>query len=135
MSLTNNGFVNFCLSGFGLGATPARALGIAILVVCFGFIVAYYVLKFLFNLIMKFRGKPIPDFKEGPYCIEIAEAGTTPDVLFEQMLHITGYDSSLAKKVINNTPAIAIRGLDNEAAEDFKTILEAKGAKVNIIRK
>ncbi|MBP3512700.1 MAG: hypothetical protein J6K19_11760 [Prevotella sp.] len=135
MSLTDNGFVRFCLSGFGLGATPARALGIAILVVCSGLIVAYYVLKFLFKLIMKFRGKSVPDFKEGPYCIEIAEAGATPDVLYEQMLHITGYDASLAKKVINNTPAIAICGLDNEAADDFKTILEAKGAKVNIIRK
>ncbi len=135
MSLTDNGFVRFCLSGFGLGATPARALGITVLIFCFGFIIAYYVLKFIIKMLLKLRGKSIPNFKEGPYAIEIADAGTTPDVLYEQMLHITGYDASLAKKVINNTPSIAILGLDSEAADDFKTILEAKGAKVNIVKK
>ncbi len=45
-------YVRFCVSGFGLGVAPARACGIAVLIVTFIFVVAFYFIKWLVQLVM-----------------------------------------------------------------------------------
>ena len=50
MSILNNGLSRFLISGFGLGATSARALGITIFVCLLGFIVLYHFILFFVRL-------------------------------------------------------------------------------------
>lgn len=46
-------YVRFCMSGFGLGVNAARAFGIAVLIVTFIFVAAFYaiswIVKFFLN--------------------------------------------------------------------------------------
>ena len=46
-------YVRFCLSGFGLGVNAARAAGIAVLIVTFVFVAAFYVLKWIIQFFMR----------------------------------------------------------------------------------
>ena len=46
---------------------------------------------------------------------------------------ITGYRPALAKKVIDNVPTIAAKGLTRQDAEDFVTIFEATGATASVV--
>ncbi len=46
-------YVRFCVSGFGLGVTAARAAGIAVLIVTFLFVAAFYVIKWIVQFFMR----------------------------------------------------------------------------------
>ena len=48
-------------------------------------------------------------------------------------LLITGYRPALAKKVIDNVPTLAAKGLTRQDAEDFVTIFEATGATASVV--
>ena len=50
MSILNNGFSRFLISGFGLGVPAARAVGITIFVCLLGFIVLYHFILFFVRL-------------------------------------------------------------------------------------
>lgn len=134
MSLMNNGFVRSCLNGFGTGTTAARAVGISVLVVCIGFIAAYYVLLGLWKMSKMLRGKSVPDFKQGPYFIELAAVGDRPSDLYAELQNITGYDAALARKVMGKAGSVVVKGLTEADAADFKTVLEAKGATVTVCK-
>lgn len=45
------GYIRFCTSGFGLGATPAKALGITVLIFSIIFVIAFYAIKWTYKLI------------------------------------------------------------------------------------
>ena len=53
MSILNNGFSRFLISGFGLGVPAARAVGITIFVCLLGFIVLYHSILFFVRLFRK----------------------------------------------------------------------------------
>ncbi len=46
-------YVRFCVSGFGLGVNAARAAGIAVLIVTFLFVAAFYVIKWIVQFFMR----------------------------------------------------------------------------------
>ena len=124
MNLLNNGFSRFLLSGFGTGTSAGKALGISIFLVLFVFIVAGYI---IIGIVKICRGPQIPNFKHGPYAV-----GNSSD-LYNQLNRITGYRPALAKKVIDNVPTIAAKGLTRQDAEDFVTIFEATGATASVV--
>lgn len=129
MNLLNNGFSRFLLSGFGTDTAAGKALGISIFLVLFVFIVAVYV---IIGIVKICRGPQIPNFKNGPYAVRIATVGNSSD-LYNQLNRITGYRPALAKKVIDNVPTLAAKGLTRQDAEDFVTIVEATGATASVV--
>ena len=129
MNLLNNGFSRFLLSGFGTDTAAGKALGISIFLVLFVFIVAVYV---IIGIVKICRGPQIPNFKNGPYAVRIDTVGNSSD-LYNQLNRITGYRSALAKKVIDNVPTLAAKGLTRQDAEDFVTIVEATGATASVV--
>ena len=129
MNLLNNGFSRFLLSGFGTGTAAGKALGISIFLTLFVFIVAVYV---IIGIVKICRGPQIPNFKNGPYAVRIDTVGNSSD-LYNQLNRITGYRPALAKKVIDNVPIIAAKGLTRQDAEDFVTIFEATGATASVV--
>lgn len=129
MNLLNNGFSRFLLSGFGTDTAAGKALGISIFLVLFVFIVAVYV---IIGIVKICRGPQIPNFKNGPYAVRIDTVGNSSD-LYNQLNRITGYRPALAKKVINNVPTLAAKGLTRQDAEDFVTIVEATGATASVV--
>ena len=129
MNLLNNGFSRFLLSGFGTGTAAGKALGISIFLTLFVFIVAVYV---IIGIVKICRGPQIPNFKNGPYAVRIDTVGNSSD-LYNQLNRITGYRPALAKKVIDNVPTIAAKGLTRQDAEDFVTIFEATGATASVV--
>lgn len=130
MNLLNNGFSRFLLSGFGTGTAAGKALGISIFLVLFVFIVAVYI---IIGIVKIYRGPQIPNFKNGPYAVRIDTAGSSPSDLYNQLNRITGYRPALAKKVIENAPTLAAKGLTRQDAEDFVTIFEATGATASVV--
>ena len=129
MHLLNNGFSRFLLSGFGTDTAAGKALGISIFLVLFVFIVAVYV---IIGIVKICRGPQIPNFKNGPYAVRIDTVGNSSD-LYNQLNRITGYRPALAKKVIDNVPTLAAKGLTRQDAEDFVTIVEATGATASVV--
>ncbi|MCI7314492.1 MAG: hypothetical protein MR541_09875 [Prevotella sp.] len=129
MNLLNNGFSRFLLSGFGTDTAAGKALGISIFLVLFVFIVAVYV---IIGIVKICRGPQIPNFKNGPYAVRIDTVGNSSD-LYNQLNRITGYRPALAKKVIDNVPTLAAKGLTRQDAEDFVTIVEATGATASVV--
>lgn len=129
MNLLNNGFSRFLLSGFGTDTAAGKALGISIFLVLFVFIVAVYV---IIGIVKICRGPQIPNFKNGPYAVRIDTVGNSSD-LYNQLNRITGYRPALAKKVIDNVPTLAAKGLTRQDAEDFVTIVEATGATTSVV--
>ena len=129
MNLLNNGFSRFLLSGFGTDTAAGTALGISIFLVLFVFIVAVYV---IIGIVKICRGPQIPNFKNGPYAVRIDTVGNSSD-LYNQLNRITGYRPALAKKVIDNVPTLAAKGLTRQDAEDFVTIFEATGATASVV--
>ena len=129
MNLLNNGFSRFLLSGFGTGTAAGKALGISIFLVLFVFIVAVYV---IIGIVKICRGPQIPNFKHCPYAVRIDTVGNSSD-LYNQLNRITGYRPALAKKVIDNVPTLAAKGLTRQDAEDFVTIFEATGATASVV--
>lgn len=129
MNLLNNGFSRFLLSGFGTGTAAGKALGISIFLTLFVFIVAVYV---IIGIVKICRGPQIPNFKNGPYAVRIDTVGNSSD-LYNQLNRITGYRPALAKKVIDNVPTLAAKGLTRQDAEDFVTIFEATGATASVV--
>lgn len=129
MNLLNNGFSRFLLSGFGTGTSAGKALGISIFLVLFVFIVAVYI---IIGIVKVCKGPQIPNFKNGPYAVRIDTVGNSSD-LYNQLNRITGYRPALAKKVIDNVPTIAAKGLTRQDAEDFVTIFEATGATASVV--
>lgn len=57
MGFWSNSFVRFCTSGMGTGTNAGKALGYAILVVAFLFILAYYLIKWSWKMIQYFRNR------------------------------------------------------------------------------
>ena len=129
MNLLNIGFSRFLLSGFGTDTAAGKALGISIFLVLFVFIVAVYV---IIGIVKICRGPQIPNFKNGPYAVRIDTVGNSSD-LYNQLNRITGYRPALAKKVIDNVPTLAAKGLTRQDAEDFVTIVEATGATASVV--
>lgn len=129
MNLLNNGFSRFLLSGFGTGTAAGKALGISIFLVLFVFIVAGYI---IIGIVKICKGPQIPNFKNGPYAVRIDTVGNSSD-LYNQLNRITGYRPALAKKVIDNVPTLAAKGLTRQDAEDFVTIFEATGATASVV--
>ena len=129
MNLLNNGFSRFLLSGFGTDTAAGKALGISIFLVLFVFIVAVYV---IIGIVKICRGPQIPNFKNGPYAVRIDTVGNSSD-LYNQLNRITGYRPALAKKIIDNVPTLAAKGLTRQDAEDFVTIVEATGATASVV--
>lgn len=129
MNLLNNGFSRFLLSRFGTDTAAGKALGISIFLVLFVFIVAVYV---IIGIVKICRGPQIPNFKNGPYAVRIDTVGNSSD-LYNQLNRITGYRPALAKKVIDNVPTLAAKGLTRQDAEDFVTIVEATGATASVV--
>ena len=129
MNLLNNGFSRFLLSGFGTDTAAGKALGISIFLVLFVFIVAVYV---IIGIVKICRGPQIPNFTNGPYAVRIDTVGNSSD-LYNQLNRITGYRPALAKKVIDNVPTLAAKGLTRQDAEDFVTIVEATGATASVV--
>ena len=129
MNLLNNGFSRFLLSGFGTGTAAGKALGITIFLNLFVFIVAVYI---IIGIVKICRGPQIPNFKNGPYAVRIDTVGNSSD-LYNQLNRITGYRPALAKKVIDNVPTLAAKGLSRQDAEDFVTIFEATGATASVV--
>ena len=129
MNLLNNGFSRFLLSGFGTDTAAGKALGISIFLILFVFIVAVYV---IIGIVKICRGPQIPNFKNGPYAVRIDTVGNSSD-LYNQLNRITGYRPALAKKVIDNVPTLAAKGLTRQDAEDFVTIVEATGATASVV--
>ena len=129
MNLLNNGFSRFLLSGFGTDTAAGKALGISIFLVLFVFIVAVYV---IIGIVKICRGPQIPNFKNGPYAVRIDTVDNSSD-LYNQQNRITGYRPALAKKVIDNVPTLAAKGLTRQDAEDFVTIVEATGATASVV--
>lgn len=129
MNLLNNGFSRFLLSGFGTDTAAGKALGISIFLVLFVFIVAVYV---IIGIVKICRGPQIPNFQNGPYAVRIDTVGNSSD-LYNQLNRITGYRPALAKKVIDNVPTLAAKGLTRQDAEDFVTIFEATGATASVV--
>lgn len=129
MNLLNNGFSRFLLSGFGTDTAAGKALGISIFLVLFVFIVAVYV---IIGIVKICRGPQIPNFKNGPYAVRIDTVCNSSD-LYNQLNRITGYRPALAKKVIDNVPTLAAKGLTRQDAEDFVTIFEATGATASVV--
>lgn len=129
MNLLNNGFSRFLLSGFGTDTAAGKALGISIFLVLFVFIIAVYV---IIGIVKICRGPQIPNFKNGPYAVRIDTVGNSSD-LYNQLNRITGYRPALAKKVIDNVPTLAAKGLTRQDAEDFVTIVEATGATASVV--
>lgn len=129
MNLLNNGFSRFLLSGFGTDTAAGKALGISIFLVLFVFIVAVYV---IIGIVKICRGPQIPNFKNGPYAVRIDTVGNSSD-LYNQLNRITGYRPALAKKVIDNVPTLAAKGLTRQDAEDFVTIVEATGVTASVV--
>ncbi len=129
MNLLNNGFSRFLLSGFGTDTAAGKALGISIFLILFVFIVAVYV---IIGIVKICRGPQIPNFKHGPYAVRIDTVGNSSD-LYNQLNRITGYRPALAKKVIDNVPTLAAKGLTRQDAEDFVTIFEATGATASAV--
>ena len=114
MNLLNNGFSRFLLSGFGTDTAAGKALGISIFLVLFVFIVAVYV---IIGILKICRGPQIPNFKNGPYAVRIDTVGNSSD-LYNQLNRITGYRPALAKKVIDNVPTLAAKGLTRQDSEE-----------------
>lgn len=129
MNLLNNGFSRFLLSGFGTDTAAGKALGITIFLTLFVFIVAVYI---IIGIVKICRGPQIPNFKNGPYAVRIDTVGNSSD-LYNQLNRITGYRPALAKKVIDNVPTLAAKGLSRQDAEDFVTIFEATGATASVV--
>lgn len=129
MNLLNNGFCRFLLSGFGTDTAAGKALGITIFLTLFVFIVAVYI---IIGIVKICRGPQIPNFKNGPYAVRIDTVGNSSD-LYNQLNIITGYRPALAKKVIDNVPTLAAKGLSRQDAEDFVTIFEATGATASVV--
>ena len=129
MNLLNNGFSRFLLSGFGTDTAAGKALGISIFLVLLVFIVAVYV---IIGIVKICRGPQIPNFKNGPYAVRIDTVGNSSD-LYNQLNRSTGYRPALAKKVIDNVPTLAAKGLTRQDAEDFVTIVEATGATASVV--
>ena len=100
-----------------------------IFLVLFVFIVAVYV---IIGIVKICRGPQIPNFKNGPYAVRIDTVGNSSD-LYNQLNRITGYRPALAKKVIDNVPTLAAKGLTRQDAEDFVTIFEATGATASVV--
>lgn len=130
MNLLNNGFSRFLFSGFGTGTAAGKALGISIFLILFVFIVAVYI---IIGIVKICKGPQIPNFKHGPYAVRIDTAGGSPSDLYNQLNRITGYRPALAKKVIDNVPTLAAKGLTRQDAEDFVTIFEATGATASVV--
>lgn len=61
MSMFNNGFVRFLLSGFGTGTMAGKAFGITIFIFLFVFIVAWQIVKAIFMGVQKVRRKSASD--------------------------------------------------------------------------
>lgn len=129
MNLLNNGFSRFLLSGFGTDTAAGKALGITIFLTLFVFIVAVYI---IIGIVKICRGPQIPNFKHDPYAVRIDTVGNSSD-LYNQLNRITGYRPALAKKVIDNVPTLAAKGLSRQDAEDFVTIFEATGATASVV--
>lgn len=70
--------------------------------------------------------------QNGPYAVRIDTVGNSSD-LYNQLNRITGYRPALAKKVIDNVPTLAAKGLSRQDAEDFVTIFEATGATASVV--
>ena len=105
------------------------ALGITIFLTLFVFIVAVYI---IIGIVKICRGPQIPNFKNGPYAVRVDTVGNSSD-LYNQLNRITGYRPALAKKVIDNVPTLAAKGLSRQDAEDFVTIFEATGATASVV--
>lgn len=47
------GYARFCASGFGMGTDFAKAVGITVLILTFVFVAAFYVIKWIVQLILR----------------------------------------------------------------------------------
>lgn len=51
------GYARFCASGFGMGTDFAKAVGITVLILTFVFVAAFYVIKWIVQLILRSKKK------------------------------------------------------------------------------
>ena len=75
----------------------------------------------------------MPNFKNGPYNVQLTSAGPNPKALKKELCRINGYNSLLAKKVIKSAPCIMLRGVTQQDGEDFVTVFGATGATIDIV--
>ena len=50
-------YARFCLSGFGLGADAAKAVGVVVLILTIVFVVAIYIIKWIVQLFLRNKKK------------------------------------------------------------------------------
>ena len=125
-----SGFMSFLINGFGTGVTALRAVGIVLAIGLFGFWLAWKIIMIIYRAI---KGADIPDFREGPYAVQITSVGDNPAAVQKELAQIKGFSKSLAKKVTAEVPSLVVVGCDEEMAEDFKVIIEHGGATCEIL--
>ena len=125
-----NWFFRFLTSGFGTDMAALKALGWVIAISLIGLWILIWIIKKIYIAIV---GEKVPNFKSGPYNVEILEVGATPKKVKKQLCEFKGYSSSLAKQVMKKTPSVAFTGCSEEDAEDVKVILEEMGATCRIV--
>lgn len=125
-----NWFFRFLTSGFGTGMAAFKALGWMVAICLIGLWIFIWLIKVIYKAIV---GEKVPNFKSGPYSVEITAVGNAPKELKKQLCEFKGYSSSLAKKVMKNVPSVAVTGCSQQDAEDVKTILEYVGATCRIV--
>jgi ribosomal protein L7/L12 len=134
MSLTDNSFSRFLLSGFGLGVPAAKAVGIAIFILLLGVIILIWIIKNIYKLVLSIQRAGAPDFKQGPYRVRLEQVGPVPDQLFKELNEISGFRPSLSKKLMDKAPIVIAYGCDQQMADDFVTVLSNAGATLTIER-
>lgn len=125
-----NWFFRFLTSGFGTGMAAFKALGWVIAISLIGLWIFIWIVKKIYIAIV---GEKVPNFKSGPYAVQITSVGNAPKQLKKQLCEFKGYSSSLAKKVMKTVPSIAVTGCSEQDAEDVKTLLEYVGATCEIM--
>jgi len=129
MANLKGGFMSFLISGFGTGMSALRALGITLAIFLFGFWLVWKIVKMIYVAI---RGPQVPNFKCGHYQLVLTSVGPNPKELKKELLQYKGYTSAWANRLLNGKEKVVARGLDVQAADDFKAIVEHYGATAEI---
>ena len=64
--------------------------------------------------------------------VELAEVGPNKVKVIKVVREVTGLGLQEAKEMVDGAPKVVQEGASKAEAEDFKTKLEAEGAKVNL---
>ncbi len=123
--------MSFLISGFGTGAAALRAVGIVLAISLFGFWLVWKIVKIIYNAI---RGPQMPNLKTGgKYQLVLTSVGPDPKGLKKELMQLKCYSSGWANRLLEGKVKVVACGLDEEAADDLKTIVEAYGATAEIV--